>query len=102
MVDPGEELAGQLQVALRAARGLIIEEDRLAVRGRLGDAHVARDRRLVDLIGKCERTSPSTCCVRLVRESTIVRRMPSIFSPWFHAERTRSIVSISADSPSSA
>ena len=33
-----------LEVALRALRGDVVEQDRLAERGRLGQAHVARDR----------------------------------------------------------
>ncbi len=43
-----EQLACEREVALRALRGHVVEDDRLAVRGRLGEADVARDDALED------------------------------------------------------
>ena len=44
-----DDLGGELDVGLAAGAVVVVEQDRLAVRGRLGDAHVARDHGLVDL-----------------------------------------------------
>src|SRR5207237_80521 len=45
-----EELAGELQVRDRALRLRVVEQDRLAERRRLGDAHVAGDHRVENLV----------------------------------------------------
>src|SRR6185369_7045384 len=44
-----QNLLGQIQVTVRTPTFHIVEQDRLAVARRLGEPHVARDRRLEDL-----------------------------------------------------
>jgi hypothetical protein len=48
----GENLLGQLDVALGAPRADVIEEDGLAVAGSLGEADASRDYGAEDLFGK--------------------------------------------------
>ncbi len=87
-----QDLLGEFDIALRAARAGVIHQDRLPVAGRFRQADAARDDSCQDLILKKSLRSSATWRVRLVRSSYIVSRIPSIFSGWENASRTLSMV----------
>src|SRR5690554_6373982 len=48
-LEPVEELTRKIHVAIRAARRRIIKDDGLAIRRRLGQPHIPRDDRAIDM-----------------------------------------------------
>ena len=49
---PAQQLAGELDIGLRARAAQIVEQRRLAVGGCLGQADIARDHRIEDLVAE--------------------------------------------------
>ena len=98
-----QHLAREMEVGARSGAADVVDQHRPAVRGRLGDAHVARDHRLVDLVaevGAHVAAPPGrrACCAC----RTWSARCPGSPARGLNARRTRSIVRIRWLMPSSA
>ena len=61
-----QQLAREMHIGLRAGAAEIIEQHRLAMRRRFGDAHIARDHGVVDLVAEMLRTSAATSVGQIV------------------------------------